>query len=241
MMTKLLKLWNLNTLLYLALVLALLSSLGHVAYAFSTVNGSNWAEAYISAIAIDLGLLALAAGINKRKSERRGTWSLWGGVLLFSLISVYANWLAGIIHVTPIGVNVTGLAQWLVSLRPILLSSVLPLLVIYLSEIVSGNYQNELSEAHKQAKKVTRAGSFGQMNGANELPGEPNSDILAMANDTRKAQIDQRREQVLNLLGSGKSHTDMASELKVSPATIKRDIAALSSNGNGHTDNEVTR
>lgn len=239
------KVFNLNNLLYLALILALVSSLGHVAFAFSTVNGSNWIEAYISAIAIDLGMLALAAGINKRKKERRSTKTLWAGVILFSIISTYANWLAGIIHVTPLDTDVSQIGAWLVSLRPILLSSVLPLLVIYLSEIVSGNYQVELNEAQKQAKrsgperpKVSRDTSpmvsNSQMIPVNDTnddtltqAGDTTDDPLAVARDTKKAQADERREKVLSLLNSGMSQASIASELGVSIATIKRDTKSL--------------
>lgn len=132
------KLWNSTTLLYIALPLALLSSLRHVAYAFSTTNGGNWIEAYLSAIAIDVGLMALAVGINQRKKTGQNTLILWGGVIFFSLISTYANWLAGAVHVEELtAVGVSRFGVWLISLRPIVLSAVLPTLVIYLSEIVS--------------------------------------------------------------------------------------------------------
>lgn len=217
------KIFSLNTLLYLALILALLSSLGHVAFAFSTVNGQNWIEAYISAIAIDLGLLALAAGINKRKSEKRGTMTLWAGVILFSVISTYANWLAGIVHVTPLKADVTGPALWLVSLRPILLSGVLPSLVIYLSEIVSSNYQNELSEAQKQARKGSRE-PLPMVSNSQMIP---QNDTLTLARDTKKAYTDERRERVLSLLNLGMSQAAIADELQVSLATVKRDTKTL--------------
>ena len=159
---------NTQHLLWVALVLALASSLGHVAYAFSTVNGGNWVEAYISAVAIDLGLLALAHGIAKRRSDRRGTSSLWGGVVLFSLISTYANWLAGIMHIRPVEVELSRVGQALVSLRPLLLSAVLPVLVIYLSEIVSGNHQVEVKAAEREAQRAERSRVKGGSNGPND-------------------------------------------------------------------------
>lgn len=239
------KIFSLNTLLYLALILALLSSLGHVAYAFATTNGNNWYEAYISAIAIDLGLLALAAGISKRKRERRGALTLWFGVILFSVISTYANWLSGIVHVIPLKPDVGSWGLWLVSLRPILLSGVLPSLVIYLSEVVSGNYQIELTEAQKQAKKVSRDSVSSVSNSANDTTtNEPMSQDdterlahLDEANDTRQAQIEQRRQQVLNLLNQGMSQSAIANELQVSLVTVKRDVKSL--NGKVEVSNEI--
>ena len=242
-------LFSLQNLLYTALVLALLSSLEHVAFAFATTNGNNWYEAYISAVAIDLGLLALAAGINKRKTENRSTKTLWGGVILFSVISTYANWLAGIAHVVAIDVSLDTMAGqangWLVSLRPILLSGVLPILVIYLSEIVSGNYRVDLAEAQKQAKKVSRttAGEPGSPADAPvHKPPSEQTEAERLANlvqaERTKAQTRAgRREQVSDLLQQEQSQAAIARALGVHPSTIKRDIKALNgaaNNGSGH-------
>lgn len=221
------KLWHLNSLLYLALLLALLSSLGHVAYAFSTVNGDNWTEAYISAVAIDIGLLALAAGINQRKGQRRDTKWLWAGVIFFSAISTYANWLAGLAHVKPFEQELGRLAAWLVTLRPILLSAVLPILVIYLSEIVSGNYQVDQEQAKREARKRDRE--------ADKWANVPDSvSPLGQANDAKQTVIVQRRDKVLELLGQGQGPGDIAQALEVSVKTIRRDIEALNGRANGH-------
>lgn len=211
--------YNLTTLLYLALILALVSSLAHVAFAFSTVNGGNDTEAYISAIAIDLGLLTLAAGINSRKRQRRKTWTLWAGVILFSIISTYANWLAGITHVTPLPVEVSPFAAWLVSLRPILLSGVLPLLVIYLSEIVSGNYN--------QSQKDDTPPVITVIKNEPEQVKLVSISHLEEAHEAKTAKKKARQEQVYRLTMDGKSQSEIAKELSVSLTTIKRDAAAL--------------
>ena len=230
------KIFNLTTLLYIALILAMVSSLSHVAFAFSTVNGSNDTEAYISAIAIDLGLLALAAGINSRKRQRRSTWTLWAGVILFSIISTYANWLAGITHVIPLTADVTGVAAWLVSLRPILLSGVLPLLVIYLSEIVSGNYNARQNDTITPAVTIETIpnDTTPTLAAAEPLPiavlpvsNKPLSPELERAHDAKQSNVLERREIVLKLLQSGMSQVAIANELGVSLPTINRDAAAL--------------
>lgn len=223
------KLWHLNSLLYVALLLALLSSLGHVAYAFTTVNGANWTEAYISAVAIDIGLLALAAGINQRKGQRRPTRWLWAGVIFFSAISTYANWLAGLAHVKPFETELGRFAAWLVTLRPILLSAVLPILVIYLSEIVSGNYHVDQEQARKEARKQAKKTETS----ANEpfVPGDLAA--LERANETRQANVSQRREQVLTLHRAGVDRETIAGELGVSLSTVKRDLRSLNGRSGG--------
>jgi DNA-binding NarL/FixJ family response regulator len=55
----------------------------------------------------------------------------------------------------------------------------------------------------------------------------PNATSLTTANDTRMAQINERREQVLSLIQQNMSQADIASELNVSLATVKRDAKAL--------------
>lgn len=219
------KVFSLQNLLYLALVLALFASLNHVAYAFSTVNSGNQIEAYVSAIAIDLGMLALAAGINKRRRERRSTRGLWFGVILFSVISTYANWLAGLAHVNQLEVTLSSFSSWLVNLRPVLLSAVLPTLVIFLSEVVSEDHQREVIRAERQAKKEAKQESI-------ELYEPGNQDTLTLARETKQANVNQRREQLVNLLDRDMSHSEIAGELGVSLSTVKRDLKAVQ-NGNG--------
>ncbi len=151
------KIFNLNSLLYIALVTALFSSLSHVAFAIGSVNGGNMVEAYASAIAIDLGLMALAAGIMQRKKAHMKTGILWGGVILFSVISVYANWYSSIHHMQVSTVDAGSFGNWLISIRPILLSGILPILVIYLSEVLSNTYHvNEQREQNRQARIKSR-------------------------------------------------------------------------------------
>ncbi len=150
--------FNLTNLLYLTLILALMSSLRHVAYSFATTNGGNYWEAYCSAIAIDLGLLAMAASINHRKKSNRKSYMLWGGVGLFSAVSTFANWTAGKVHVETLTVNTSDFGQWLIDNRPLFLSGILPMLVIYLTEVLSDSYQaNAVAEQAKAKREATKA------------------------------------------------------------------------------------
>lgn len=216
------RLWNLNTLLYVALLLALLSSLGHVAFAFSTVNGGNWIEAYISAVSIDVGLLALAAGINQRKANDRSAKWLWVGVVFFSAISTYANWLAGLAHVKDLETELGKSALWLVSLRPILLSAVLPILVIYLSEIVSSNYQTDQLAARKLKAPKVKA----------DTSNDTNDIVLKRRKEKLSGKKNERLEVVSTLMHQGYTQAQIAEHTGASVATIKRDYKELQ-NGKG--------
>ena len=76
------RLWSVQSLLWLALVLALVGSLRHVAWGFSTLERGDLLAGYVQAVAVDLGMLALALGIQSRKRQARGIRSLWVGVVL---------------------------------------------------------------------------------------------------------------------------------------------------------------
>jgi len=130
------RIFGVGILLWLALILALVGSLRHVAWGFSTLEQGDIVAGYIQAVAVDLGLLALALGIQDRKRNSRGTLSLWLGVALFCAVSTYANLLHGLYFQTDLGLAEW---QWLVFARPFVLSGVLPLLVVYLSEIVGAD------------------------------------------------------------------------------------------------------
>lgn len=125
---------NTQSLLWLALVLAMAGSLKHLAAVFASVDG-DYLFGLIQAVAVDAGLFALAYSIRQRKATNKPTWFVWCGVALFSLISVFGNYIYG---QTALGGQVPG---WIVWLKPIVLAASLPVLVIYLSEIVSDNAQ----------------------------------------------------------------------------------------------------
>ncbi|MFQ5343236.1 MAG: hypothetical protein ACE5F6_16985 [Anaerolineae bacterium] len=136
--------------LWLALTLALVGSLRHVAWAFATLEGGDLTAGYIQAVAVDVGLAALAYAIHHRRRERRPSRVLWLGVVVFSGISAYANLLHGLYFAADLGLSTWGMA------RPFMLSGVLPVLVVYLSEIVSSDVQHAVKVAERERKKAER-------------------------------------------------------------------------------------
>jgi hypothetical protein len=140
--------------LYLTMILALVSSLNHVAQIFSTVNGGSLFMGYVTGISIDLGLIVMSASLNHRKGEGKRAKVIWGGIFIFSAISCYANWIYGISCVQPIAGDTGDMGRYLISLRPIILSGILPLLCIYMTEILSLDYQNKVA---KESARIKRA------------------------------------------------------------------------------------
>ncbi len=139
------KLFDVNNLLWLALVLALAGSLKHLAAIFASIDGNTF-MGWLQAVAVDTGLFALAYSIRVRKVARRSIKPLWFGVTLFTGISIYGNLAYGLLAT---GGN---LPAWIVASRPYVLAGSLPILVLFLSELLSDDRQhaNEKEEKKRQ-------------------------------------------------------------------------------------------
>ena len=129
--------------LWAALLLALFGTLGNAAWTFSTVDSDNLFNGYIKAIAVDVGMIALAAHIQQRKRIGQHTWPVWVGAFAFAGVSIYANYLHGVAHTTPL--NAPG-----AEFRPQVLAAILPLILLYLVEIVSHAPAKPQSETQKE-------------------------------------------------------------------------------------------
>ncbi len=144
------KVFSVQSLLWLALVLALVGSLRHVAWGFGTLEQGDLYAGYIQAVAVDIGLFALAIGIQQRRRQARSTVTLWLGAALFSGVSTYVNLLHGLVFASDIGLNGW---YWLVSARPFILSGVPPMLVVYLSEVAASDANHAIAEAERERQK----------------------------------------------------------------------------------------
>lgn len=178
--------------LWSAVCLALLGSLNGVAYAFSTVDAQQmlgplpWA--WIKAGAVDIGFLALAAGIQYRRRRGASTAWLWASAFFFLTISSYANLIFGKMHQVELE-----LGYW-AEVRAVPLAAFLPVMVLVLVEIAT-SYQ-----AQAIAKGQTGEESRGQGKLENQqLPDIANCDeidvgilrALASDPDATQAEIGQ--------------------------------------------------
>ena len=128
-----------------ALVLALAGSIANLAWAFASVQGGNLVLGYIQAGAVDLGLIALAVGIQARRKRDNPAGWLWGGTAFFGAISLYGNLLHGYAHAQEVNAP-----HALSVLRPVVLAAVLPVLVLVLCEVVGHDARTSgASVAHK--------------------------------------------------------------------------------------------
>ncbi len=213
------KRFDVQYLLWLALVLALTGSLKHLAAIFASIDG-NTLLGWLQAIAIDTGLFALAYSIRQRKVAKRSVKPLWFGVTLFTSISIYGNLSYGLLAE---GGN---LPDWMVATKPYILAGSLPVLVLFLSELLSDDRQHAQAEAEKEARKQAK-----QVDKSSKLPD------IAVANEARIANKKQRKQRLENLLETqpDATNSELARQLGVSRSTVRnyRQELATSSNGRG--------
>jgi len=203
--TKIFSLFSPQSLLWLALILALAGSLKHLAFIFASVDGDE-IMGWLQAVAIDAGLFALAYSLKVRKVSRRSVKPLWFGVVLFSGISIYGNLAYGLVSIEG------SLPYWIRSTQPYILAGSLPILVLFLAELLSDDRQHEQKEAAKVAKRQAVV---------------PNDTVLDAANQERQVIIEHRQARVVQMMAQGLSYPDIADELGVSLSTIKRDTKTL--------------
>ncbi len=131
-----------SVVLWSAYLLTLAASVSHLAWAFGTLEfpGSEWVG-WGAALAVDAGLASLAYGMQQRKRAKRSANDLRAGVIAFAGISAFANFLHAVSS------EVTGTLVWasfgtidtLTLIKAVALSASLPLLVVYLGEILSAD------------------------------------------------------------------------------------------------------
>lgn len=129
--------------LWIAYISALVASYVHVVWAFNLFeNQSSQWVGYVAAIGIDAGLFALAYVVQQKSQRQEPVKVFIGGIIFLAFISVFANGLHALAVVTG-AENINDVyallpqvdaLQWL---RVIFVSTTLPIVVIYLGEVVS--------------------------------------------------------------------------------------------------------
>lgn len=160
-----------SSVLWLSFLLAMAASIGHLAWTFGTVERAGWEWlGWIPAVAVDAGLAAMAYTIQQRKRSKRPTTTLWAGVVGFALISALANLYYGLsveATVTPELSPVIS-AVWLQAAKVLVLSATLPIMYIFLGEIVSGDDATVAERLARQSEREQRRADLEAERSANE-------------------------------------------------------------------------
>lgn len=146
---KITRMGAINLVLWLAFVLAMGASIGHLAWTFGTVERPGWEFlGWIPAIAVDAGLAALAYTIQQRKKSRRVTLPLWVGVVGFAVISALANFYHAL--------SVEGVVLFpdaIVYIKAAVLAATLPVMYIFLGEIISNDDAQMIAKAEQDEQR----------------------------------------------------------------------------------------
>jgi hypothetical protein len=225
------KVFSIQALLWLALVLALAGSLRHVAWGFSTLEQGDLYAGYGQAVAVDIGMFGLAVGIQQRRRQGRRSAGLWGGVLLFSGVSTYANLLHGLAFSSDIGLTDW---PWLVFLRPFILSAVLPILVVYLSEVAAAdvNYGVEQEQKERRAAERRLSRELSSTEGFNTFPADIEHARLLKAEQDALTKA-QRLDRMLEIYRTNPHTkiTQVASAVGLSRTTVYAYLNTLEQTG----------
>jgi biotin operon repressor len=206
-------------LLWIALLLALFGSLRHVAHTFRSIdNNAIWG--WIQAIAVDAGLFALALGITQRRRLKRSTGWIWLGIVLFSVISIYANLTYALTH------TLDNTPTWVLDIKPYVLAGTLPILVLYLAEIVGSDVSFYVKEVQKEQRKK------GKQTKTTEQPAGIEHAQAVRTEQTTIAR-DERQRQLVDILTEqpGIGTTALAEQLSVSRTTVYSDLDTLIEQG----------
>lgn len=211
---------NIQSLLWLALGLALAGSLRHVAHVFYTID-KNIGWGWVQAVAVDAGLLAIALGIMQRRRMGRSVWPLWLGIAMFSVISVYANLAYGLEFSAVIPV-------WIQSSKPYVMAATLPILVLYLAEIVGSDSNHQYSEAERIRKVEERKQSrIAQTDG--------DLSTIELARTVKAEIVADKKQALAELLRAEPNITpkEAQTRLGIRKSTYYAYIAGLETNGDG--------
>ena len=234
---------------YFQITVSGLALVGLLSYTFTHTGGllSKYIDplqvGYLAAFGIELAIVSLSLRIGDLHRTGQNAWFFYGVLIVTLVVSAIANVAEGFyvnksLDLTYETIGQIDPVQGVIGLAA---TGLVPLIVFALSEIIGTDVNLTAQLMTKERKAESKRAVTGQVSqiSANDTiqkqPGDQTDDErqvnLIRANDTRRVQIDSRREQVLDLLKSGMTQGQVADTLNVSQATIKRDAKALNGNG----------
>lgn len=236
------------TALWLALVTVLVASWAHVAGTFGTLEHGGapaWLRtlapftAPMAAVAVDVGLIALAWGVGARARAGKPARDLWAGVAVFAALSALANFDHALSVVAGPG-DTNGVATFVAlpryaQLKLIALSATLPLLALYLARVLETSAATDRETVAPAAPEVARVATpMPELVAAVPAVAERHATVATpvvhqVATDPRE------RVRGVAALHPSVSQRELARRAETSPTTVARMIEAgeLHRNGNG--------
>jgi Trp operon repressor len=224
---------------FITALLVLLVAIGSFALSYSNLrllaaeSGINGWLSYVWPLLIDASLIVFSLAVVNAYLHNESTWKQWSLVGIYTIATVSFN----VVH-APASLQ----AQVVAAIAPVSLFFSFELLMGQLrSSVIRHGLAHSIEQMSQQvsqlelevSQKAHKVGSLEQRIESlrieiDELQAQKNgSYAIHLANDARMSLINERREKVYELLEQEVSHADIAGELAVSLATIKRDIKVL--------------
>jgi len=215
-------------LLWAALTCALLASWSHVVSAFGRLEHGGppawvarvgpWASV-LAAVALDLGLIALAWGIGQRRRLGRPAGDLWAAVAVFAGLSAFANAghaFAVVMKGQPVTwARIAALDGWTLA-TVVGLAAALPLLALWLARVVELDADGDAAAAGSALPLQQR----GLTTPAPAEPTRPKTSVNGAGRTSGKRKVGPADLQALVTLDPTVDVTTLAGRLGVSRPTV---------------------
>lgn len=141
---------NIRKILWASFALSLMASVSHLAWTFSTlefgfISGEISYTGWSAAISVDSGLVAISSmmELNKKKGKSRKYYRI--GLWIFAFISFFGNMIHGLSVAYGPSLEIEwGLRSIFIILKTLILAGSLPMLNIYLGEMLTATAPREI-------------------------------------------------------------------------------------------------
>lgn len=146
---------NIRKILWASFALSLMASVSHLAWTFSTMEFSSDSfsmTGWAAAISIDAGLVAISSmmELNKKKGKSRKYYRI--GLWIFAFISFFGNMVHGLSVAYGPSLEIEwGLRSVFVILKTLILAGSLPMLNVYLGEMLTATAPREITKKSEES------------------------------------------------------------------------------------------
>ena len=199
-------------LLWLLMLLMLLASMRHVAWLFATIEGMNRASGWLGAVGFDFGIFLLTLIAHKHREGTAQRHFIRAGIYVNAVLSAIANVMYGVEH----QVELVRVGGWMWQLIPYVFALALPIMVVFLAEVLARGEEAEAKAYEREQRKVAREGGQGGT--------ESGTALARPAVDAARLTMEQIAQGVT-------AHRQICSNTGLGRGTVRQTIAQLVAQG----------
>ena len=209
--------------LWLLMLLMLLASMRHVAWLFATIEGMNRASGWLGAVGFDFGIFLLTLIAHKHREGTAQRHFIRAGIYVNAVLSAIANVMYGVEH----QVELVRVGGWMWQLIPYVFALALPIMVVFLAEVLARGEEAEAKAYEREQRKVAReSGQAGTEGGTAlvRLDTESGMVLAPPAADAEQLIMEQMAQGVT-------THRQICSNTGLGRGTVRQAIAQLVAQG----------